>query len=109
MSDTSADYGVAPEVLGAALDEIYRLRQLAAYTAAGLEATLDYRSFPKSRRAVTEQQIERLKMAAQGRTEVAVAGINHQSLRSCMERAGAALTLTRYEWEQGLRNGRSKD
>ena len=83
----------------AALDEIYRLRQLLAYEARVVEATLDYKSFPKSRRAAHEAQVERMRFAARGNAEDEVGNLSHLSLRACMREAGMPDTLTRSQWE----------
>lgn len=54
------------KALGHALDEVHTLRQLAAYEARLTEASLEYKSFPKSRREFHEGQVERLRDIASG-------------------------------------------
>jgi hypothetical protein len=83
-----------------ALDEIYRLRQLLAYEAQCVSATLEMKTFPKSRRDVHERQIERMRAAARGEAEVRMAGMSNTVLRYCLRDAGAAETLTRSQWEE---------
>jgi hypothetical protein len=83
-----------------ALDEIYRLRQLLAYEAQCVSATLEMKTFPKSRRDVHERQIERMRAAARGEAEVQMAGMSSTVLRHCLRSAGAGETLTRSQWEE---------
>jgi hypothetical protein len=83
-----------------ALDEIYRLRQLLAYEAQCVSATLEYKSFPKSRREVHERQVARMRAAARGEAEVQVAGMSSTVLRHCLREAGASQTLTRSQFEE---------
>ena len=82
-----------------ALDEIYRLRELLAYEAQCVSATLEMKTFPKSRREVHERQVERMRSAARGEAEVQMAGMSSMVLRHCMRDAGASQTLTRSQWE----------
>jgi len=58
--------GVTFSDLSVAVDEIYALRALLAYEATVLEAHLDYRTFPKTRRKFAEAQVERMRRAARG-------------------------------------------
>lgn len=83
-----------------AIDEIFRLRRALAYEAGVVAAHLGYATFPKSRRAVAEGQIERMRAAARGEAEVAYAGTSHLSLRHAMNEAGASQTLTCGQWEE---------
>lgn len=87
------------EHYSAALDEIYRLRQLLAYEALCVRATLEYRTFPKSRRDVHERQIKRLQAAARGQSQVVTAPISSTVLRHALTEAGASDLLTRWQWE----------
>ncbi|WP_159599518.1 hypothetical protein [Agromyces humi] len=84
--------------LSAALDEIYALRRGAAFEAAGLKATLDMKSFPKSRRTVTEQQTDRLIKSARGNAQLAYAGEYSIHLDAATEAAGAENHLTMSMW-----------
>lgn len=81
--------------LSAALDEVFRLRRALAYEAEAIAAHLSLRSFPKSRRPIAEQQIERMRSAARGESRPAYGGTASLALRSAMENAGAPETLTR--------------
>jgi hypothetical protein len=82
-----------------ALDEIWLLRRALAYEAAATAAHLSYKSFPKSRREVAENQIERMRESARGRAQPAYSGVHTVSLRSAMEAADAPTTFTRHDWE----------
>lgn len=84
----------------AALDEIYRLREALAYEAGGIENHTSYATFPKSRRSIAAQQIERMRSAARGDSQVAYAGLNSAVLRGALREAGAPDTLTRWQFEQ---------
>lgn len=86
--------------LSAALDEIYMLRQLCAYEAAIRAADLGYATYPKSRRKVGEERIERLRQAARGEVDVAIAGTSYLSLRHGLREAGASETMTRHVWRE---------
>jgi hypothetical protein len=82
----------------AALDEIYRLRTALAYEADVIAAHLNLATFPKSRRAVAEKQIERMRSAACGNTKDMYADTPSWSLEAARESAGMGL-LTRGTWE----------
>lgn len=86
---------------GRALDEVYRLRRQLAYEASVLEVHLGYATFPKSRRGIAEDQVERMRQAARGEPGV-LTGIADGSLRLCMQEAEAAETLTRSAYEATL-------
>lgn len=62
------------------VDEIYFLRCAFAYEAAQIPAYLAFKSFPKSRRDVAENQMERFRLAAAGSAGVAIAGLSTRSL-----------------------------
>lgn len=81
-----------------ALDEIYHLRTALAYEAGVLTAHLEYATFPKSRRVVAEEQIQRMRQAAQGLTRQAYSGIESWALDSA-RRESRVGTLTRNQWE----------
>ena len=49
-----------------ALDEIWALRALMAYEARVRDADLELKSFPKSRREIAEQAVERMRRCAAG-------------------------------------------
>ncbi len=82
-----------------ALDEIWHLRRLCAYEAVVREADLSYATFPKGRRKVVEDRIERLRDAARGHADRAIAGASYRSLEAAMRDAGANSMLTRPQWE----------
>lgn len=91
------------ELLGAlseALDEIWRLRLALAYEAGGIEAHLGYKTFPKTRRAIAEEQVKRMRLAVT-RSELAYAGKSSQVMRSCAKECGFD-HLTRYSWTQEM-------
>lgn len=92
----------------AALDEIFELRRALAYEAEGLSATLEYKSFPKSRRTVTEAQTERMREAARGGVQHAYGGVYSAALDSALSRAGAPGTLTRHQFEAQKHIGESR-
>lgn len=54
------------EALSLALDEIYALRCVLASEARTLEATLEYKTFPKTRRRFAEESVRRMRAAAAG-------------------------------------------
>lgn len=87
-----------------ALDEIWFLRRLCAYTAMAVAADLSMKTFPKSRRSLAEARIEDLRGAARGHAEVAIAGKSSQVMRFAMQEAGAGemLTADQFEKEKGL-------
>jgi hypothetical protein len=100
------------EELSAALDEVWRLRRALAYEAAVLHATLGYKTFPKSRRWVTEDAEERMILAALGDSQIAYADVSDQSLRFAMRAIRGRQTLVRSDWRNGREeatNGRSHD
>ncbi len=82
----------------AALEEIYRLRRALAYEARVIEAHLDYKTFPKSRRAVAEQQVYRMRRAVIGSVQSAYGGVDGRELDVEAEECGF-FTLTRWQWE----------
>ena len=83
-----------------ALDEIYHLRRLCADQARVIEADLTYKTFPKSRRAVAEERVVRLRKAAKGRWPEAIAGRPSRILDGHMKALGMKTTLTRAQYEQ---------
>lgn len=82
----------------AALDEIYRLRRALAYEARVVETYLDYKTFPKSRRGVAEEQIARMRLTVGGNSQSAYGGISGWALDVEAEECGFR-TLTRWQWE----------
>ncbi len=80
----------------AALDEIYALRAALAVEARTTEVHLEYRSFPKSRRAIAEQQIARMRAAATQPARYAYGDVSYRYRE--LKRLGA-VTLTRVQWE----------
>lgn len=84
----------------AALDEVWNLRKALAYEACAVEADLTLKSFPKSRRALAENRVERMRRAAQGEVLPAYSGSSTQMLQQGLAEAGAGPTMTRYEWEE---------
>lgn len=100
MNEVSHDEPTVPlSLLSRALDEVYDLRRLVAYEACVRQADLGYATYPKSRRKVAEERIERLRQAARGDADVAIAGTSHLSLRQGLREAGAKDLLVRRSWE----------
>ncbi len=95
-------------LLSEALDEIYRLRQLCAYEHEVRRVDLSYKSYPKSRRDSAETLMAKLKLAAQGKSDVATADISWPSLRHCMEEVGMPTHFTRADWEAQVDSRRRK-
>lgn len=95
--------------LSAAVDEIYFLRALIADEAAIIEAHLDYKTFPKTRRAIAEQQVERLRRVARGEMWTATRDKfdQHRALRT----ADADTFLTNAMWakQRGLARATSPE
>ena len=89
-----------------ALDELYLLRGLAQHEADVLEAHLGLKSFPKSRRPFAEEQVKRLRLAAEGKAAVAHDQAYDSSLT--FRRREGQRTLTRSSFEAEL-SGRSED
>lgn len=89
-------------LLSLALDEIYALRALCAYEAGVREADLTYRTYPKSRRDIAKDRIQKLRSAARGRAIDVVRDLHSShSLKQSLREAGASETLVRAEWEKG--------
>jgi hypothetical protein len=88
--------------LSAALDEIFRLRRALAYEADTLKHHLALKTFPKSRRDIAEQQIERMEESARGNATSAYITFSSETLCDAMERAEASPTLTRSEFAREL-------
>lgn len=86
-------------LLSAALDEIYALRELVAYEAGVREADLTYATYPKGRRDIARDRIQKLRCAARGQVALAIASTPYASLRAALREAGAKETLTRSAWE----------
>ena len=78
-----------------AIDEIYALRALLARNARIIEAHLEYRTFPKSRRKVGWEQVETMRAAARGEAEPA----DFSAFRE-LKSVDADGTLTNWQWEK---------
>lgn len=85
------------DLLSAALDEIYFLRQGMAYEAAVVEAHLSLKSFPKSRRKYAEEQIERMRAAVTKGARETYPGVQYLSQEVLRLRFKP---FTRFDWEQ---------
>jgi hypothetical protein len=81
--------------LSAALDEVFRLRRALAYEAGVLAAHLEMKSFPRSRRAMAEDSVRRMRAAARGGARPAYGDVASWAFNSAMRDAGAPETLTR--------------
>lgn len=80
-----------------ALDEIYALRAICAHAALGVQADLSYKTYPKSRRSIARERIDRLQAAARGERNTAYVGMTVG--KHALREAGAEDTLTRAQWE----------
>lgn len=91
------------EDVSALLDEVYALRCMLAYEVGGLEATLDYKTFPKSRRSVTQSQVARMQIVAKGdlSAQQMLEGYPSGSLRGVQRLVGV---VVRGNWRNGWRN-----
>lgn len=89
--------------LSVAVDEIYLLRAALADEADIIEAHLDYKTFPKTRRKVAEAQVERMRRFARG--EMYAATREKFNSAAALRRAGADDCLTNSDWaeQRGLR------
>lgn len=83
-----------------ALDELYRLRCAMVYEAAVTAAHLNLSTFPRSRRLVAREQVERMRAAARGETADAYADLDSSSAQRLLEESNAPRTLTRGQWEE---------
>lgn len=83
----------------AALDEVYRLRTLLAVEGSILAAHLTYKTFPKSRRGIAEEQVDRMYRAARGESRDVLAEHPDRRRRQGRGDAGMPETLTRAAWE----------
>lgn len=81
-----------------ALDEIYGLRAALAYEARILEMHLAFKTFPKSRRRMAEQQIDRMRGAVSGPAGRPGVYLAHPSRFAELRRLGVK-GLTMAEWE----------
>lgn len=82
-----------------ALDEIWRLRRILAHEACVLEAHLGLKTFPKSRRAYAELQVERMRASARGEAKEIHQDMDFRKLNHAMQVAGASSTLTAPEFQ----------
>lgn len=84
--------------LSIAIDEIYFLRSLLADEALIIEAHLGYATFPKSRRVIAEQQVERMRRVAEGELHAAMR--EKFNGRRALQLAGIEATLTNHQWAE---------
>ena len=95
------------QLLSSALDEIYALREMIASEARILEAHTEYRTFPKSRRAIANASILRMRNMARGHavTELALGkapdGVYRFGKRE-LDNIGADGALTTESYEESL-------
>lgn len=92
----ATDSGISD--LSIAVDEIFFLRAILADEAAIIEAHLGYATFPKSRRVVAEQQVERLRRIANGEMWTAIREKFDQ--QRALRTAGAPVSLTNAAWAE---------
>ena len=81
---TSVAESVSFDLYRQAIDEIFALRQALAYESCVIEAHLDYKMFPKSRRGIARVQVERMRRSAQGNVLRAYAIKPHGVLRNAL-------------------------
>lgn len=89
------------EMLGfysAALDEVYMLRLLLASESRTLEAHLEYKTFPKTRRGFAAESVERMRTAVLRGAHAAISR-SFSSMRRRASMIGMPETLTRTGWE----------
>lgn len=85
---------------GRALDEVYQQRVLLAWAAGAIEASMEMKTYPKSRRRPMASVADTITRAARGGTLEAFERLQHP--KSHLGRAGARKTLTRSSWEAKL-------
>lgn len=83
----------------AALDEVYRLRAALAHEREVRRADLALKTYPKSRRSVAIQAMDRMVMAANGFASNAYAH-PEIDLKAALRAVGADECLTRSQWEE---------
>lgn len=88
------DLGISD--LSVALDEIYFLRALLADEAGIIEAHLGYKTFPKSRREIAEEQVRRMKAAASG--DMKTSRREKFNPHLALKRIGVDPLLTNHQW-----------
>lgn len=89
------------DLLSATLDEICRLRRAMAYEARVVEAHYEgYKTFPKTRRGIAEEQVARMRLAIKSPL-LAYAETSSQSLRREAEAQGFHF-LTASSWADEL-------
>jgi len=87
------------EPLAAALDEIYWLRMQMASEARIIEAHLELKSFPKSRRQFALEQVDRLRRSALGGVQKVISDSRtFDRARREMRSIGGKETLTMSQW-----------
>jgi hypothetical protein len=85
------------DLLSSALDEVYRLRRALAYEARVSEAHYEgFKTYPKSRRTIAEEQVRRMRLAVTS-SEAAYAGVSRESMRREASNCGLE-TLTTWEF-----------
>ena len=82
-----------------ALDEIYRMRVVAAGTAQLLATVQDYATLPKGAARTIRRAPANLCDAAQGRAVEVLAETRSESRKAALRAAGADECLTRGQWE----------
>lgn len=83
------------------LDEVYFLRHILVSEARILEAHLDFKTFPKSRRAYAESSVERMRTAAKGGAiSLFREPYPYQNSKREMQAIGGSQTLTIWQWNE---------
>ncbi|BDZ52356.1 hypothetical protein GCM10025867_51640 (plasmid) [Frondihabitans sucicola] len=85
-------------LLTGALDEVYALRMLMAMNAVVTEATLDYKSFPKSRRSFSEHQAVVMRAAASGDHQAAYVEAHQHHGKQILEEVAGDSCMTNGQW-----------
>ncbi len=91
--------GIEMEHYSRALDEIYRLRAMAACEALAIKAHLDYASMPKGLRTRLEDQRARLEALSRGESRKMAYECGRSVMKWALEQVTGKQTLTRSEWE----------
>lgn len=93
------DKTVPLDMYSDALDEIYSLRKMLACEARITEAHGEYKTFPKSRRDILDSSVRAMRLAAAGRSELALADPRYRHARDELRNVTGSETLTRAAWE----------
>lgn len=97
-------FGRSRRLLGLALDEIYLLRGVMADEAMIIKAHLGYKTFPKTRRQIADEQVVRMALFAEGQLRAATRyGFDIVRALRLVE-VPQVLTISRWLEQRGLEN-----